>query len=204
MCLFLRNCTSNYMPIFLAQNPDIDARLLAAMPAIFSWLAVQRSPTFNTLRVVSINSLCWQLASDEKVNAMRQRVNLFWSRVQLHIEQAQQQGVLLEPENRVTEVTQALYFFLAGILSSFESQLMESRYLGEPQHTFYRQLTSLLNNYQWQQRFTVAELTQLGQRIEQFFERHYLENKSCRNCQRLNGLTDCRQITPEIAVLGAV
>ncbi|QIZ77945.1 TetR/AcrR family transcriptional regulator [Ferrimonas lipolytica] len=200
VCLFLRNCTSNFMPVFLEKNKDIEPRLLAAFAAVFSFVAVQRSPTFNTLRSVSINSLCWQLASDDKVNAFRQRVNLFWHRNYYHIEQAQQQQILLEPADKVLEVTQSIYFFLAGILSSFESGLMDEKYLGKHDETFFNLLCGQLNKYKWIQRFTASELRQLADKINLFFDKYYQQNKSCKFCQRLNGLQQCDKISAEIAL----
>ncbi|MBY6185148.1 TetR/AcrR family transcriptional regulator [Marinobacter hydrocarbonoclasticus] len=190
VCLFLRNCTSNYLPLFLSQNPGLSALQRAALPAVFSNVAVQRNSTFDTLRVVSINSLFWQPASDEKGQLLRQRVNLFWDRVRFHVQQAADEGALKAEENTVLELTQSLYFFMAGILSSYESQLMSDKYLTERDPTFYGHLSKVLGQYEWTIPISVNPLEELGILVNQFFDDNYLENKSCRRCRELNGFTD--------------
>ncbi|MBW3163745.1 TetR/AcrR family transcriptional regulator [Ferrimonas balearica] len=190
VCLFLRNCTSNYLPLFLKQNPDLTPWQRAALAAVFSNVAVQRNATFDTLRVVSINSLFWQPASDEKGQLLRQRVNLFWDRVRFHVQQAADEGALLADSDQVLELTQSLYFFMAGILSSYESQLMSERYLTERDPTFYRHLAKVLGQQQWNIPLDVQSLEVLGDRVNRFFDENYLENKSCRRCRELNGLSD--------------
>lgn len=190
VCLFLRNCTSNYLPNFLSLNPDLTAFQRAALPAVFSNVAVQRNATFDTLRVVSINSLFWQPASDEKGQLLRQRVNLFWDRVRFHVQEAADGAALNADDDEVLELTQSLYFFMAGILSSYESQLMSEKYLTERDPTFYRHLEKVLGQYSWNQPTSIEELTELGRKVNQFFDRHYQENKSCRCCRELNGFTE--------------
>lgn len=195
VCLFLRNCTSNYLPLFLDQNPDLSALQRAALPAVFSNVAVQRNATFDTLRVVSINSLFWQPASDEKGKLLRQRVNLFWDRVRFHVQEATDDGALIADESEVLELTQSLYFFMAGILSSYESQLMSTRYLTERDPTFYRHLARVLGQFQWQGPIDVTPLVELGDRVNRFFDKNYLENKSCRRCREFNGFTDVEALS---------
>ncbi|WP_028111242.1 TetR/AcrR family transcriptional regulator [Ferrimonas kyonanensis] len=197
VCLFLRNCTSNYIPLFLECHPELTDLERAALPAVFSLVAVEKSPTFNILRVVSINSMFWQMASDEKVNLLRARVNMFWSRVHLHIEEAQQSGALHANEAQVMELTQAIYFFMAGCLSSYESQLMEPKYLTEKNPTYLRHLAEMMNRYQWNEIATASKFESLFNKVDGFFTQHYQPNKNCQRCQQLNGLNDCRQLTSE-------
>ncbi|BDY06966.1 TetR/AcrR family transcriptional regulator [Ferrimonas sp. YFM] len=194
VCLFLRNCTSNYMPLFLDQHPELTELERAAVPAVFSLISVSRSQTFNILRVVSINSMFWQMASDEKIALLKERCNLFWSRVHLHIEQAQQSGALQATEAQVMELTQAIYFFMAGSLSSYESQLMESKYLTDKNPTYYRHLAEMMNRYKWNEVATETKFENLANKIELFFDKHYKPNKNCERCLKFHGYNDVRQL----------
>ncbi|TKB54960.1 TetR/AcrR family transcriptional regulator [Ferrimonas aestuarii] len=194
VCLFLRNCTSNHMPVFLKENGDLTPMEKAALPALFSLAAVKRSPTFNTLRVVSINSMFWQMASDEKVSLLKNRVNLFWSRLELHIREAQKHGALTADEMKLKEFTQAVYFFLAGILSSYESKLMDDKYLGDKSSVFCRHLAEIFNRYEWNEIATEGKFRTLSDRIFDFLDRSYDKNRNCEHCHKFDGFSECESL----------
>lgn len=112
VCLFLRNTTSSQIPAFIKENPDLTINERSVLAVLFTFEVVKRSPIFNILRVVSINSMFWQLASSDKIEVLKNRVNLFWSRIKRPLEDAVVSGDLQATEADIKDLSQALYFFL--------------------------------------------------------------------------------------------
>lgn len=193
-CLFMRNCTSNYIPLYLKETTDLSPLELAALPALFSLAAVERSPTFNTLRVVSTNSMFWQMASDDKINLLRDRSNLFWSRLTLHVHEACERGAFVAPEEVVKEFIQALYFFLAGSLVTYESKLMGSEYVDDRGATFCTHLAGLFNRFGWEEEAKPDEFIRRVNEIGDFLDRNYSVYRNCEHCIGFREISDCEQL----------
>ncbi|QIZ78684.1 TetR/AcrR family transcriptional regulator [Ferrimonas lipolytica] len=190
VCLFLRNCATTSLHGFITSNPDLTPRQLAVCHPIFSFVATQRSKTFRSLRLVSVNSLCWQLASNEKETALRRRVDLFWNTAQFLYDNAQRFGELKLPASDVHQVTQSIGFFLAGILSAYGNKAIGAHHLGDSRDRFFHFLTMQLNQFVWETPFEVVELQQVEQRINKFFDNKISNYKNCPNCNKCNEISE--------------
>ncbi len=194
VCLFLRNTTSCHMPIFIKRNPDLTIQQQAILPVLFTFEAVKKSPIFNVLRVVSINSMFWKLASAEKIEILKNRVNHFWSRIYNPLEEARLNNILNASEQDVLDLTQAIYFFLGGAVSSYESQLMDEKYLKDKNDTCYRHLSRMMNRYKWQTPITAEMMQDMAERIHLFFEKEYSQSRTCETCMHLGKSKNCSDI----------
>ncbi|MCL1140565.1 TetR/AcrR family transcriptional regulator [Shewanella pneumatophori] len=193
VCLFLRNTTSSQIPVFIDENPDLNIREQAVLPILFTFEVVKRSPIFNILRVVAINSMFWQLASSEKVEILRSRVNLFWSRVKSPLEEAVKKGELKATSLEIDDLSQALYFFLAGATSSFESRLMDEQYFIANDDVGYRHISRLMNHYQWREPITREMMQSLSGQISVFLDKSRGNIRSCDSCLAIGKCFDCRK-----------
>ena len=84
VCLFLRSATSNHLPIFIHKNPELTAQEKVLLPILFTFETIKRSSSFFTLRSVSVNTMVWKLASDEKVNVLKNALMLFGVGLLIH------------------------------------------------------------------------------------------------------------------------
>lgn len=193
VCLFLRNTTSSQIPIFIKENPDLTINERSVLAVLFTFEVVKRSPIFNILRVVSINSMFWQLASSDKIEVLRNRVNLFWSRIKRPLEDAVISGDLKATDADIRDLSQALYFFLAGATSSFESKLMDEQYFTSEDILAYRHISRLMNHYQWRKPITQEMMQSLSNRISAFLDKGSGKIRSCDTCLAIGKLNDCRQ-----------
>ncbi len=192
VCLFLRNTTSSQIPIFIKENPDLNIHELSVLAILFTFESVKRSPIFNILRLVSINSMFWQLASSEKVEILKCRVNLFWSRIKRPLEDAVAKGELQATQLEIDDLSQALYFFLAGATSSYQSRLMDEQYFVVEDDIGYRHISRLMNHYQWREPITREMMQNLSCRIRDFLEQGPCSIRSCNTCLKIGKLSDCR------------
>ncbi|MGS0696782.1 TetR/AcrR family transcriptional regulator [Shewanella sp. 0m-4] len=192
VCLFLRNTTSSQIPVFIKENPDLNIYEHAVLSILFTFEVVKRSPIFNILRVVSINSMFWQLASSQKVEILKNRVNLFWSRIKRPLEHAVEQGELQATQVEIDDLSQALYFFLAGATSSYQSGLMDEQYFSVNDDIGYRHISRLMNHYQWREPITREMMQSLSGRIKHFLDKGHGNIRSCETCLSIGRLSDCR------------
>lgn len=193
VCLFLRNTVSSQLPIFISENKDLNIYQKAVLPILFSFEVIKRSPIFNILRVVSINSMFWQLASPEKIEILRNRVNLFWSCVRDPIEEAVFAGELLATDNDVRDLSQSLYFFLAGATSSYESRLMDEKYFIADDETGFRHISRLMNRYQWKRPITQEMMQEMTVRISAFLDKGKGNLRSCDTCLAIGRQSNCHR-----------
>ncbi|WP_037471122.1 TetR/AcrR family transcriptional regulator [Shewanella waksmanii] len=194
VCLFLRNTTSSRMPDFIKDNPYLTIHERAVLPLLFTFELVKRSPIFNILRVVSINSMFWQLASPEKIAILRNRVNLFWSCIRNPLEDAVAAGELHANEQEVKDLTQMLYFFLAGATSSYQSGLMDEKYLSPDATDGLRHISRLMNRYQWRSPITQEMMQDLSQRVQQFLDHGDGKQRTCETCLATGKAVSCSRI----------
>ncbi|WP_220741597.1 TetR/AcrR family transcriptional regulator, partial [Shewanella schlegeliana] len=181
------------IPIFIKENPDLNIYEHAVLSILFTFKVVKRSPIFNILRVVSINSMFWQLASSDKVEILRNRVNLFWSRIKRPLEIAVERGELQATQVEVDDLSQALYFFLAGATSSYQSRLMDEQYFIADDDIGYRHISRLMNHYQWRQPITREMMQGLSARIQVFLDKGHGDIRSCETCLKIGKQSECRQ-----------
>ncbi len=182
VCLFLRSTTSCHIPLFWEQNPDLTIYHKALVPVLFTYGAVQNNPIFNILRVVSINSMFWQMASDEKKEVLKQRVDLFWSHIHNPLVEARDLGALKATDTELLEMTQSIYFFLAGAISSYQSGLMDSKYLPGSLENSHRHLSQIFNRLHWDKPITLEMIKELDYRVKAFIDHGYQRHRSCENC----------------------
>ncbi|USD37318.1 TetR/AcrR family transcriptional regulator [Ferrimonas sp. SCSIO 43195] len=185
VCLFLRNATSNHLQGFVTQHPDLTAMEKVLLPVLFTFEMVQRNPSFNALRSVSVNAHIWKLASADKVARLRQRVDHFWNWFHQSVEQAQASGELQASPDQARLLAQGMVFFLTGALTQFESQLVSGRYLGERNDTCFEHLYQLMNQYRWHTPFTEAVYRSLAQQVAAYLQQHYRRHRDCGHCQQL-------------------
>ncbi|AAN56614.1 TetR/AcrR family transcriptional regulator [Shewanella oneidensis MR-1] len=191
-CLFLRNTTSIQIPIFINENPNLTIHEHTLLPILFTFEAIKRSPIFNVLRVVSINSMFWQLASTQKIDVLKNRVNLFWSRIKTPLEDAVKEGELKATQFEIDELSQALYFFLAGATSSYESRLISEKYLATDNDLCYRHISRIMNHYQWKKPITREMMQSLSARIKLFLDKGHSNIRSCETCLNIGKMFDCK------------
>ncbi|QFU24704.1 TetR/AcrR family transcriptional regulator [Shewanella eurypsychrophilus] len=191
-CLFLRNTISSQIPIFISENPSLNIQQKSVLAILFTFEVVKRSPIFNILRVVSINSMFWQLASADKIEVLRNRVNLFWSCIRGPLEEAVKSDELEATEIDVRDLTQSLYFFLAGAASSFESKLMNDEYLIASDELGYRHISRIMNQYRWRRPITKEMMTDLSARICEFLDKGHKQIRSCENCTSIGKASNSR------------
>ena len=192
VCLFLRNTTSCQIPMFIKENPDLNIYEHSVLSILFTFEVVKRSPIFNILRVVAINSMFWQLASSEKVGILKNRVNLFWSRIKRPLEIAVEKGELQATQVEIDDLSQALYFFLAGATSSYQSRLMDEQYFIADDEIGYRHVSRLMNHYRWRQPITREMMQNLSQRIHVFLDKGHGNIRSCETCLNIGKQSECR------------
>ncbi|MCL1058454.1 TetR/AcrR family transcriptional regulator [Shewanella gelidimarina] len=185
VCLFLRSATSNHLPIFIREHPDLTAQEKVLLPVLFTFETIKRSKSFFTLRSVSVNTMVWQLASDEKVERFKKRVNAFWEWFTLSLNEAVDNGELEATPLQVKELVQGIVFYLTGCLTQFESELIAPAYLSNRRETCYRHLSKLMAQYRWKKPLNQALFDSLEAQSTQFFDKHYRENMTCVACSAL-------------------
>ncbi|MGL5047109.1 MAG: TetR/AcrR family transcriptional regulator, partial [Shewanella sp.] len=185
VCLFLRSATSNHIPTFLAKYPELTAQERVLLPILFTFETVKRRKSFATLRSVSVNTMVWQLASDEKVKRFKKRINAFWGGFFDSVNLAVQQGELEATPLQVKDLVQGIAFFLTGSLTQFESQLIAPEYLSHQRETTYRHLARLMGQYKWKKPLTPELFDALEARTGKFFDQHYRDHMSCAACSAL-------------------
>ncbi|MBR9728142.1 TetR/AcrR family transcriptional regulator [Shewanella intestini] len=185
VCLFLRSATFNHLPIFIDKFPDLTAQEKVLLPILFTFETIKRSKSFFTLRSVSVNTMVWQLASDEKVERFKKRINAFWGWFTQSLNEAVAKGELDATSREVKELVQGIIFYLTGSLTQFESQLIEPEYLSHRRETCYRHLAKLMGQYKWAKPITPELFELLEQRSSNFFDKHYRDHISCDVCSAM-------------------
>lgn len=186
VCLFLRSATSNHLPIFIDQYPSLTEQEKVLLPIMFTFETIKRSKSFFTLRSVSVNTMVWQLASDEKVERFKKRINAFWGWFTDALHTAVANGELEATPLQVKELVQGITFYLTGALTQFESQLIAPEYLSNRRETCYRHLAKLMGQYKWQQPLTHELFDSLEARTVKFFDQHYRDHMTCAACSALS------------------
>ncbi|ARD20876.1 TetR/AcrR family transcriptional regulator [Shewanella japonica] len=194
VCLFLRNTASTRIPDFIKENPQLSINERAVLSLLFTFELIKRSPIFNILRLVSINSMFWQLASPDKISILKNRVNLFWSCIRNPLDDAVAAGKLSANELELKELTQEMYFFLAGATSSYQSGLMEDCYLTADDATCFRHISRIMNRYNWNQPITQEMMESLAMRISQFLDYGQGKNRTCETCLATGKSQNCKSM----------
>ncbi|MEH6446797.1 MAG: TetR/AcrR family transcriptional regulator [Oceanospirillaceae bacterium] len=192
VCLFLRNTTSTQIPIFIKKYPELNIHQRAVLPILFTFEVVKRSPIFNILRVVSINSMFWQMASSEKIEVLRNRVNLFWSCIRVPLEEAVTLEELDASELDIRDLTQSLYFFLGGASSTYESRLMDEKYFTAGEETSLRHISRLMNRYNWKRPITQEMMQDMTLLISDFLDKSKSKIRTCESCLAVGKQLTCR------------
>ena len=135
----------------------------------------------------------WQLASSDKIEILRNRVNLFWSRIKRPLEDAVISGDLHATSADIRDLSQALYFFLAGATSSFESKLMDEQYFSSEDVLAYRHISRLMNHYQWRKPINQEMMQGLSNRISAFLDKGPGKMRTCDTCLAIGKQSDCRE-----------
>ena len=185
VCLFLRSATSNHLQIFINKHPDLTAQEKVLLPILFTFETIKRSKSFFTLRSVSVNTMVWQLASDEKVDRFKKRINAFWQWFTDSLYEAIERGELEATPLQVMELVQGITFYLTGSLTQFESQLIAPEYLSNRRETCYRHLARLMAQYKWTKPLNPELFESLESRSSSFFDKHYRDHMSCSACSAL-------------------
>jgi len=73
----------------------------------------------------------------------------------------------------------ALYFFLAGATSSYESRLINEKYLATDNDLCYRHISRIMNHYQWKKPITHEMMQSLSARIKLFLDKGHSNIRSC-------------------------
>ncbi|GGI87755.1 TetR family transcriptional regulator [Shewanella hanedai] len=186
VCLFLRSATSNHLQIFINKHPDLTAQEKVLLPILFTFETIKRSKSFFTLRSVSVNTMVWQLASDEKVDRFKKRINAFWKWFTDSLYEAIERGELEATPLQVMELVQGITFYLTGSLTQFESQLVDVKYLSHRRETCYRHLAKLMGQYKWRKPLTHDLFDSLESRSSAFFDKHYRDHMSCAACRAIS------------------
>ncbi|QQX82646.1 TetR/AcrR family transcriptional regulator [Shewanella sp. KX20019] len=185
VCLFLRSATSNHLPVFIDQTPELTAQEKVLLPILFTFETIKRSKSFFTLRSVSVNTMVWQLASDEKVERFKKRINAFWGWFTDSLNEAVEKGELDATPLQVKELVQGITFYLTGSLTQFESQLVAPEYLSNRRETCYRHLSKLMAQYKWSKPLNQQLFDSLESQTIRFFDKHYRDHMSCSACSAL-------------------
>lgn len=185
VCLFLRSATGNHLPSFVNKHPELTAQEKVLLPILFTFETIKRSKSFFTLRSVSVNTMVWQLASDEKVERFKRRIDAFWSWFTKSLYEAVENGELEATPLQIKELVQGITFYLTGSLTQFESQLIAPEYLGNRRETCYRHLARLMGQYKWRKPLTPELFDSLEQRSSDFFDKHYRDHMTCAACSAL-------------------
>lgn len=185
VCLFLRSATSNHLPIFIDSHPDLTAQEKVLLPILLTFETIKRSKSFFTLRSVSVNTMVWQLASDEKVGRFKKRINAFWEWFTVSLHEAVDNGELDATPLQVKELVQGIAFYLTGCLTQFESELIAPKYLSNRRETCYRHLSNLMAQYRWNKPLNQALYDSLEAKTIQFFDKHYRKHMTCAACGEL-------------------
>ncbi|WP_428617986.1 TetR/AcrR family transcriptional regulator [Shewanella sp.] len=188
VCLFLRSATSNHLPIFIDKHPELTEQEKVLLPVLFTFETISRSKSFFTLRSVSVNTMVWQLASDEKVERFKKRINAFWGWFTDSLHAAVEQGELQATPLQIKELVQGLTFYLTGSLTQFESQLIAPEYLSNRRETCYRHLAKLMGLYKWEKPLTPELFDSLEARTKVFFDQHYRDHMTCAACSALSSV----------------
>ena len=185
VCLFLRSATGNHLPSFVDKHPQLTAQEKVLLPILFTFETIKRSKSFFTLRSVSVNTMVWQLASDEKVERFKKRINAFWGWFTESLYEAVENGELEATPLQIKELVQGITFYLTGSLTQFESQLVAPEYLSNRRETCYRHLARLMGQYKWRKPLNPALFDSLESQTTHFFDKHYRDHMSCAACSAL-------------------
>ncbi len=186
VCLFLRSATSNHLPNFIEKHQDLTAQEKVLLPILFTFETIKRSKSFFTLRSVSVNTMVWQLASDEKVERFKKKINAFWEWFTIFLNEAVDNKELDATPLEIKELVQGIIFYLTGCLTQFESELIASKYLSNRRDTCYRHLSRLMAQYRWSKPLNQGLFDSLEAQTTQFFDKHYRDHMSCVACSALS------------------
>ncbi|MCL1049993.1 TetR/AcrR family transcriptional regulator [Shewanella abyssi] len=185
VCLFLRSATSNHLPIFVKEHPDLTAQEKVLLPILFTFETIKRSKSFSTLRSISVHPMVWKMASDEKVTRFKKRIDAFWEWFTVSLTEAADNGELDTTPLQIKELVQGIIFFLTGSLTQFESELIAPKYLANRRETCYRHLAHLMGQYKWAKPLTPELYDLLAQRSSDFFDEHHRDHMTCSACSAL-------------------
>jgi AcrR family transcriptional regulator len=185
VCLFLRSATSNQLPLFVEQHSNLTAQQKALLPILFTFETIQRSRSFATLRSVSVNTMVWKLASPEKVEKFKRRINAFWYWFTESFNEAVKNGELEATPLQVKELVQGVIFYLTGSLTQFESQIILPKYLSNRRETCYRHLSRLMAQYKWKVPLNQEIYDDLEQKTQVYFAKNYRSKMTCEACHSL-------------------
>lgn len=185
VCLFLRAATSNQLSLFVEQYPKMTAQQKTLLPILFTFEVITRSKSFSTLRSVSVNTMVWQLASADKVERFKKRINAFWCWFTASLNEAVATGELEATPLQVKELVQGIVFYLTGTLTQFESQLIAPEYLSNRRETCYRHLSRLMAQYKWKAPLNQHTYDELETMTQEYFSKHYRSKMTCEACNAL-------------------
>jgi AcrR family transcriptional regulator len=186
VCLFLRNATSNHLHGFVEKFPELTKYQKVLLPVLFTFEAIERSKSFSTLRSISVNPMIWKLASDEKVERFKKRINAFWFWFSDSIASAIDSGELDATTEEASQLVQGIIFYLTGSLTQFESELIESKYLSDRKKTCYIHLEKLMAQYHWTVPLTKNDFEYLQRDVKKYFNTHYQYKMDCAACNSIS------------------
>jgi len=135
------------------------------------------------------------MASSEKIEMLRNRVNLFWSCIRVPLEEAVKLGELDATELDIRDLTQSLYFFLGGAASTYESRLIDEKYFSNDDETSLRHISRLMNRYHWKRPITQEMMQDMTLRISEFLDKSKSKIRTCETCLGVGTQLTCRNDT---------
>lgn len=112
--------------------------------------------------------MAWKLASDEKVERFKKRINAFWNWFTDSLNLAVENSELMATPLQIKYLVQWITFYLTVVLTQFESQLIAPAFLSDRRDTCYRHLANLTEQYQLKTPLTFALFDSLEARIIKF------------------------------------
>ncbi|WP_298440575.1 TetR/AcrR family transcriptional regulator [uncultured Ferrimonas sp.] len=182
VCVFLRNATSNHFKAFEAQYPNQTPIERFLLPIVLSFEVGHKSPAFNLVRQVAVNSRVWRLAAEPKVSLFRHKIAAFWNYIETSVRNLVASGDLVASEEAIINLTQSVTFYLSGSLNAMECGLINDKFIGQQRDKVFQQLKQILNAYQWNTEISFNQFEKVGFRCYLYL--NGCNDDKCQYCLR--------------------
>ncbi|SDJ95778.1 DNA-binding transcriptional regulator, AcrR family [Ferrimonas sediminum] len=186
LCLFLRSVTANNISGILNLEQGLSSQERFLVPILTTYEEVAKNSRFMSLRSVSVNSKVWTLASCEKVDRFKLRVNRFFDLIHQLALDARAEGALDETPERVLLLTQMIYFQLFGQSTAYESKLIDSMVDDQRERVEMECILAIINSFKWNEKIDAEQYLKLRGRVFRFIETGIKSKPSCKKCQDAN------------------
>lgn len=165
---------------FLKFNSGINPRVLFFVPTLMSNEIIKFDPIYTKACLVAYNLGVWELASNEKMQALRQIDERYYKTIELAISIAVESGCLILEKEYYPNIIQDLYYYSMGRMLANSAVITNYRPIFNAKETEVSRLLDVVKHYNWQELATTEELVH----IHGLIVNHLNEHRNTVTCDR--------------------